>query len=570
MPASTNNDQVASGRSWVSYMDLSGGLNTKRDPHAVDRNQLTVSQNAWYGTDNAVSKRPGTAAIVTSTGATGAGGLGTGLGIGQFNQTSYILSQQGTNMRYAKLSDTSWSNISTAVSGTNNINTAQMYDPTTGANQVFIVDGVNTPKMWAGPGNSTLTTVTTSAGYLPQNFTSTGPITPAYVITDGQNCNLVYAGEPTAPSAVYISDPFYPQKFSFSATSTSSYPGTYSPYIIGQNDGVNGGNITGLAKLGTNIVVFKESAIYFMSLNSVYGDLVFTSNVVSASTGCVAPNSIVAFDQYVCFLSIDGAYTVDIYGNINQITRNIPTFFDNTLTGFTATCQKYTNAVGVRAGSRYFLFYDAQNLGYPNSGLWFDFAKPDATGMPGAGEILGYTVGAAIELRGPKDDGNFVWTDATQDRIGKFGIGFSDFGSPISTTIFLKADTLYEEYGPQSPAAQKYLNNVWLDLSIPLQVNTAESLQFLVPVTTDYINEVVATPPPINVSLASQGLWDTGKWGTMYWASGARQYIYTTSRANGLQVNQGRIVQMGVIESSIYPWTLLGITAEFDSKGVLQ
>ena len=38
-----------------------------------------------------------------------------------------------------------------------------------------------------------------------------------------------------------------PEKFSFSATNVSSYPGTYSPYLIGQNDGVAGGD--GFAKV---------------------------------------------------------------------------------------------------------------------------------------------------------------------------------------------------------------------------------------------------------------------------------------------------------------------------------
>jgi hypothetical protein len=553
-------------------MDLSGGLNTKRDPHAIQRNELALSQNTWYGSENAISKRPGTTAIVTGTGATGNAVSGTGLGSFRYNNVSYVLSQQGTILNFAALADASWSTFSGGLaSGAGRIHVAQMYDPTSGGNAVFVCDGKDTPLYFtpvASGSTATLSTVTTTSGYLPLNFTGSAPITPRYVITDGQNSNLVYAGEPTYPGAVYISDPFFPQKFSFSATSTSSYPGTYSPYLIGQNDGVNGGDITGLCKLGTTIVVFKQAAIYFMQLQSVYGDLVFTDYCVSASTGCVAPESIVAFDQFACFLGNDGAYTVDIYGNIQQISRNVPTFFDNTLSGFVAECTSPTTATATRQGSRCILFYDNLAAGYPTSGLWFDFAKPDKDGLPTVGEIIGYSPAACVQLKGPSDDGNFVWTDATQDRIGKFGIGFSDFGSAISWSGNLKADILDDQYGPSAPVSPKALVSMWFDLSIPQQTNGA-TISMIGNVTTDYETTTTQAAQTVSVVVGGTAYYGSAHYGQDHYTSARTQtFQYATPKRTGLQADQGRTVQLGWTESSTNPVTILGITGEYDFKNV--
>lgn len=557
-------------------MDLSGGLNTKRDVHALERNELAVSQNAWYGTENAVSKRPGTAAFGSSTGATGTGLAGSGIVAARFQNQSYVVSQQSTQLWWSIAGATTYTSIGTLTAGASRIHAAQMYDPTTPTSSpadgsLIICDGKDTPKIWNGP-TSGLVSVNTSSGsgFLPLNGASTGTITPRFVLADGQNSNIVYAGEPTAPSAVYISDPFFPEKFSFSATAVSSYPGTYSPYLIGNNDGVAGGDITGLAKLGTTILVTKQAAIYFMQLQSVYGNLVFTDYCVSASTGNVAPESLVAFDQFACFLGNDGAYTCDIYGNLQQITRNVPTFFDNTLTGFAATCLNPTNAVGVRQGSRYLLFYDGQNVGYPTNGLWFDFAKPDKDGLPTVGEIIGYNLAGAVQLKGPTDDGNFIWTDAVQDRVGKFGIGFSDFGNPILVTLNLKADTLSDEYGQKGPIATKALVNMWLDVAAPITTAGSTTIQFTGTVTTDYQETLSSPAATITLVSPASSFWGSAHWGQNLWTNSAGNVTqYTTARVTGLQSAQGRALQLGLYETSILPWTLIGITGEFNDRDVI-
>lgn len=567
----TNNKERENDRRFIQYMDLSGGLNTKEDAHAIDRNQLAYSVNAWTGNDKTISKRPGTVAVVTTSGNTGTGSSGVAIAAARFNGTSYLLSQQGVNLRFAKLSDSSWTSVSTTLTSGGVMNTAQMFDSTTGFNQLFIVDGKDTPQMWRGPGYTSLVTVTTTSGYLPTNATGSGPITPAYVITAGNNSNLVYAGEPTAPSAVYVSDPFFPQQFNFSATATGPYSGGgYVPYTIGLNDGVNGGNITGLAKLGSTIVVFKETAIYFMQLQSFLGEMAWTTTCVNASVGCIASGSITSFDTFICFQSVDGTYTIAADGTTKQISYAVPGLFDNTLTGFVASCISPTTAVGVRAAQRYFLFYDAGNpaVGYPTAGIWYNFAVLDKNGLPTTGLISGMSVADAVQLQNQGDDGNFVWTSATGDKIGKFGLGFSDYGSAITTEIYLKADMMTEEFGEDAPLRTKTLQNTWLYFAIPQTSNA--SLVFQLPVLTDYLNETVAsTSPTVTVTFPASGLWGTGLWGTMIWSSASgMQTQYVVTRAQGLQTNTGRVLQLGVLESSKYPWQLLGLVAEVSSKPV--
>jgi hypothetical protein len=586
MAQTTNDPGVAPGRTFVSYINLDGGLNTKRDIHALERNQLALSQNTWYQCNEAIAKRPGSAGFAglyqTSAGptgqlqgSTGVGLPGSGIVAARFSGQSYVVSQQSTVLTYAVAGATAYTSISGLLTaGASRIHAAQMYDPTTPTSlpsngSLIICDGKDTPQVWNGPGTS-LVPVNTSSGYLPLNGASTGTITPRFVISDGQNSNIVYAGEPTAPSAVYISDPLFPEKFSFSATATSSYPGTYSPYLIGQNDGIAGGDISGLALIGSTIVVFKQAAIYFMQLQSVYGNLVFTSFCVSASTGCVAPESIQSFDQFVCFQGNDGTYTVDMYGNVQQISRNVPTFFDNTLSGFTATCTMPASAVGVRQGSRYILFYDGQGVGYPTQGLWYDFAKPDRDGLPTCGEILSYSVAGAVQLKGPNDDGNFVWTNSQSDQVGKFGIGFSDFGANIPFAIKLKADAMDREYGEKGFVSTKALVNMWIDTAIPVAAAGSATIAFIGTVTTDYQQTLSSPAAVIALNNPATAYWGSAHWGQNYWTGSTGNITeYTTARVTGLQAAQGLTLQMGLYESSTQPFKIIGITGEFDDRNVL-
>jgi hypothetical protein len=575
-------------------MDLSGGLNTKRDAHAIERNQLAVSQNGWLSAENAVSKRPGSAPFVTATGAWFGGAVPpanqAGIVASRWGSPAVttIVAQNGLKASFGTVGVTTVTAISAGTSfmgtGAGTIQTAQMYDPdaSTPGTQLFIVNGVDVPWIWNGPvsggGTNAIASVSTAAGFLPKQVNGSTPIKPKFITT--VNGHMVYACDPTWPSGVWISDPFYPQRFNYSASLTSPFGASvYAPYTIGQNDGVYGGDITGISRLYGSIIVFKQSAIYRLDNTTLFGDIGWAQSVVSASVGCVAPESVVGFDSFIVFLGLDGVYTTDGQSS-TQISRNVPTFFDSSLSGMPATCRSKTTAQAVRSGSRYIIFYDATGIGYANRGLWFDFAKTDKDGFPACGEIVGttatpYNVGNIAALSGPGDDGNWVWTSASNDQIAKFGIGYTDCGpgvtaGAISVTLAGRADLMADVFGPKANVAQKEIRNIWLTEALVPQ-STKTSVQFNVSVISDLLINVRSQPPPNSVAVGG-GQWGQN-WGavagggTMVW-SGSMGTQLQTSRAQGLQTWVGRSLQVQINEASSLPWTLLGYTCEVSPREI--
>jgi hypothetical protein len=567
---------------WVEYADPSGGLNTKRDVHALDRNMLAVSINGWPAYDNVIAKRPASQFYVnTSTGATGLGGTGTTIVATRWTvggvSTTVLLAQNGTALAYAAVGSGSWTNISTAMgAGAKRIHVAQMFDPTSGAIQCFICNGVDTPWMWSGPGSTTLTHVTTTAGYLPTNGSGGAPITPRFVCTVGNNSVLVYSGEPTSTTAVYISNAFYPQQFSQGATTSGPYPGAYQPYLIGFNDGVNGGAVTGITSLQGNILCFKESAIYRGQFVNIYSTTYgFQWQTVSASRGMVAPESLASFDTYDVFLSNDGVYYTDGY-QVQQISANVPTFFDGSLNGYGPICLAYTTAVGVRCGSRYIIWYDrglpnapGAPAGYPTSGVWFDFAKPDISLLPQAGEIQGalsqypftasMPVAGAAQLNGPNDQGLFVWTSATADQVALFGLGFVEFGGAISTTFAGPADRFPQVSRDSSFFDRKSIKSARFAIAANA---TGGELTFTATFTNDFLLSTSASATTPTAPGSSGAVFGTGIFGTSTFGSGTTGTAYEPVTITPSAQAYGRMIQTMISETSTTEWMLLGYMLE--------
>lgn len=570
---------------FVEYADPSGGLNTKRDVHALDRNMLSVSINGWPAYDNVIAKRPASQFYVNTTnGATGMGGTGTTIVATRWTigglSTTVLLAQNGTKLAFAAVGAGSWTNISTTMgAGAQRIHVAQMFDPLTGANQCFICNGVDLPWMWAGPGHTSLTQTSVANG-LPVNAGGSTGITPRFVTTVGNNSVLCYSGEKTSGTAVYISNAFFPQAFTQSSTSSTAYPGSYQPYLIGFNDGVNGGNVTGITSLQGNIICFKESAIYRGQFVSIYSNVVgFQWQNVSASRGMVAPESLSSFDTYLVFLSNDGVYYTDGY-QIQQISANVPTFFDGSLNGYGALCLSYPTAVGVRCGSRYLIWYDrglptapGVAAGYPTSGVWFDFSKPDIDALPQAGEMQGalsqypfsatMPVAGACQLNGPYDTGLFVWTSATADQVALFGLGFAEFGGAISTTFAGPADRFPQVARDSAFFDFKHIHSA--RFAIAAALSGLQQLTFNATFTTDFLLTTSAsgvTP----VLPGSGAVFGTGTFGSSTFgdSSGATTYgpvtIIPASSADG------RMIQTMISETSTTEWLLLGYVLEVSRR----
>lgn len=196
--------------------------------------------------------------------------------------------------------------------------------------------------------------------------------------------------------------------------------------------------------------------------------------------------------------------------------------------------------------------------GYCNVGVWFDFAKLDAEGLPCAGEIDQMNVAGCSPLRGPGDDGNFIWTDALIDNVGFFGLGYSDFGRAISTTLAGRFDFFIEEFGPEAPLCEKIFTSVWLLVSLPT-FNSGELLTFNVTVTADALLGTT-TDGVLNTADAQQSgsLYGSAIYGTSLYSGAVSSSQFQRLKVWSQQQAAGVALQVAINEVSIYPWTLLG------------
>lgn len=568
---------------WIAYLDLSGGRNTRKDPHALDRNQLATSDNTWMAQGNAIGKRPGNVSLsgvscivggVISAGATGLGVSLKAMVEGRFfGQTALVVQGQNNQVAAVPLAlpavssgtVNNWQNIGSVSGGT--IYAAQLFDPDpSNANgpdgSLFITDGIDTPKYWTGPGGTLKPVLTAN---LPTKNDGTGrAITPKYVAT--LFSSLWYAGEPTDPDMVYISDPFRPQSFTSNiVVPTGTITGSnYIGMPIGRGDGINGADITGMAPLSSTMLIYKQSAIYASAQVGMLGDMVWTSQVLSASVGMTSPRSLVAFDQFHCILGIDGVYMVNLQGT-TKLTTNNPDLFD----GPAALIADRTTAIGVRYGNRYILFFDDGGgagqvpLGYCDRAVWFDFDKLDADGLPCVGTFSAMNVAGVAPLRGPFDTGNFAWANALTDLVGVFAgatsgiITSSDFGAAITATVTGKADFFADIWGDEAPADIKVVDDVQLFLSLPI-ITTGQVYTFNGSIFYDQLNSFLSSGSPLPLAFPAQAMVGSAIVGSsvvgLLTAQPVFQDVPLFQPANSF----GAIVQFSFSESSIYPWTCLG------------
>ena len=585
MPTPFNKDEIAP-QQYIAYLDLSGGRNTKRDPHALDRNMLVQSDNTWMAQGNTIQKRPGNVGIgisaynpnsLPSLGYISQGAVGSSVPYlamveGRFfDTTALVVLGTDSNLYAAPVTNPAvsttpaqWKKIG-AATGSTYIQAVQLFDPdptAAGIGQgadgtLFITTGVNIPLRWAGPGNLAQTTV---SAQLPQKTNAPGPITPKYCGT--LFSSMFYAGEPTDPCAVYVSNPFQPEQFTINiiAPTPPTTTNTYIPLYAGRGDGVNGGYITGLAVLQQTMVIYKESSIYYMYNVSLAGEMLWATAIGSSSVGALSPGSIVSFDQFHCFLGIDGVYTFD-GTNTRKISENNPDLFD----GPSALITNRKTAVAVRYGNKYIIFFDV-GLGYPSRGAWFDFGKPDVDQYPAVGTFSAMNVAGIAPLRGPLDTGNFAWASATQDLIGVFGgevngfIVASDFLNPISTTVQGKADYFADIWGEEGVVDEKVVDSIQLLMSLPV-ISASQSYTFQGNVTYDQSN--VSGAYATTFQLPFPGGTQIG----INFQIGSSQIGFPASAPSYQILNMyiqqpglGTIIQFGWTETSVFPWTSLGYT----------
>jgi hypothetical protein len=565
------NQSTLQPKTYIPYRDISGGLNTRTDSHAIQRNQLILSQNGWHPAKGVFGKRPGN--INFASGATGSGAACSGMQAGRFANVTSVVAQtsSGRYLYWARVGDAGFTKITTEMGASAlPINACQMFDPDNaaanpnGANTMFICNGVDPPWTWTGPTATTMLAMSGAGSQnFPQNHTDAANITPRYCATLGQTPILFLAGEPTEPCGVYISDAFFPRRFNRSNTLSAATPSNYQPALIGFNDGIRGGDITGLLALDNSMIIYKQSAVYRLDFGvAVYGSVNYASTCISNSVGAMSPRSIVGFDYHHCFLGIDGVYTTDGYNKPVKVSANIPTFFDASLNGTTAILD-YTTAVGTRVGNTYMLFYDAGTaagvkVGYPNRGMWFNFDVLDQDGMPTTGEILGMSVNGACELRGPGDSGQMVWCSGAADLVGQFGTNlYTDFGNNIQVVFGGKVDYMSEFFDPGAPLKNKVVDSVWIEVSIP-QPAFSTPLTFFMTINQDIATSVQSSGNTVSIPGGGGAVVGTAIVGTDVVAAPTNLSFYQAVKVSGPYPSTGRVIGVQWLENSQFGWNCLG------------
>lgn len=189
---------------------------------------------------------------------------------------------------------------------------------------------------------------------------------------------------------------------------------------IGKDDGEQ---ITGLASVGPNLVVFKQNSTWIIKNGT---PTTFVVQRLSATIGCVAPRSVVECESFALYLSNNGVYAVNQNG-VALMSYNIQPDFDSM-----SNATKALASAG-RLRSQYWLSVDT-----------------DADSINDTAIVLDYVYGAWGKYSNKKEsvyytrqDGTLISGGADTDVVRKQDDTENDNGSAITMTY----DSPGYEYG---------------------------------------------------------------------------------------------------------------------------
>lgn len=448
---------------------LQGGWSTRSFPHAIADNQLSVLDNFMHLRDNVWTVRPGNTFFGGGSGATGSGAAS--LSGARFYFGNPVLGQlvvhSGSQLWKGADVGGAFTSVGTGLSASQPSTYTQMYDPdlsTGAAVGLFQCDGSRVPHIYDG---THYVAVQTGGVFLPNGVVSGVPITPLYV-TDW-NYNLVYANEPTDPTALWIADSLRPERFTGTSL-TDSAGSTYIPYYPGGRNSKLG-VITGVINFGNVLIIFFTSGIITATNTGSYGSFQYVFNRLSSTVGCPAPQSIVAMDSAVFFFGGDRFYATD--GNyLAPVPDEIPTLYSDD--NVSAMPPEIANPMSVSAGrnslqymagytstqspggnDRVVVFDTGANNGWAFSPTGLsDTAEGQSAGGAWTRFPSGFPMAWGLQCRGPGDTKTspFFWGAATGDIVAQFdaiGAPNTDFGTAISFEIRTKSFFLDKPVNPK-------------------------------------------------------------------------------------------------------------------------
>ncbi len=283
--AAGGNAQVQS----PAYSSFPGGLNIRDFWNTIGDDELTVASNIRLDEGGVIRRRGGW----TKLSATAVGTAGNLIGVYHGSWliagvlTRYVLATDGVKVFYG--TGGAWTDITGAV-----VNTAASTSLISflGFNNTVIgYGGTSAPWSWDGTAGA----IVALAGSPP-----TGNIGIVW-----QN-RVFFAGVGTARTRLYYSD-----IGNAGVWGASSYVDVPSPY--------DGDEITGLAILYGNLIVFKRHSIYIIQGDAPESWVISKTN---SAVGCVSPYSIVGVDNLVYFVSDKGLYAMNL-SNSKQVCYKV-------------------------------------------------------------------------------------------------------------------------------------------------------------------------------------------------------------------------------------------------------
>lgn len=296
-------------RTWPSLkVDNPGkGLNNLISDNLIKDQEASDLLNIQFTESGVVSKRFGHTAV-----GTGLSNAPKGLGSYYYSaSTHYLLTIDGTALKY--LSGSTWTTISGA-----SFTTGQPTCFTQARGDMYI---------WNG----------TDAGRKLSSLTLTAPTTTVsakFAIYYGGR--QIAAGVSTQPNRLYISNSTAMDDFTVTTGGTapqpqdateapgaSSFTGTpgYTEANVVDVNKNDGDKITGLAKYGEALIIFKERSIWQMTFDTSASSI--NIQQVNGSLGAVSHRSIDNVDNDVFFLSRNGIYVLGNEPNyFNAIRTN--------------------------------------------------------------------------------------------------------------------------------------------------------------------------------------------------------------------------------------------------------
>lgn len=355
------------------YNKFDGGLNIRDFWHTIADNELTVANNIRLDEGGVVRRRGGWTKLASA--AVGSAGNLIGLAQGSWLVagvlTRYVVATDGTKVFY--LNGASWTDITGAVVMSPNADTLVSFAQMN--NLLIGYDGKNSPWTWDGSAGAILA------------LGGTPPIGNMGIVWQNR---LWFAGVSTARTRLYYSDIGDPATWG-----ASSFIDVPSPY--------DGDEITGLAVLYGNLIVFKRRSVYIIQGDAPENFVVSKTN---SAVGCVSPYSVVGVDNLVYFVSDKGLYAMNL-SNTKQICYKVEPRYNQAVANQLAgtLTKNRIQAVHYRYRNEIWMALDATTAGQDQHDRWMahNYNVVDKNGDPAVTEC--------------KTRGDVLVTLNTNDRI---------------------------------------------------------------------------------------------------------------------------------------------------------